>query len=59
MNPDLVTNIKLIKNPITMRTNAGSRNIRIEGQVGYQKKAQFDPIHIMNIFGFTYMTDKY
>ena len=59
MNTNLVTNIKVIKNPITIKTNAGSSKIVLEGQVVYQIKARFDPSHITNIFGFTHMTHKY
>ena len=59
MNPDLVNNIKVRKNPITMQNNAGSRKIVLKGQVGDKIKARFDPGHITNMFGFTRMTDKY
>ena len=59
MNPDFVTNIQVSKNPITMQTNAVSRNIVLKGKLGDQTKAIFEPSHIVNIFGFAHMTDKY
>ena len=58
MNPNLVTNIKVSKNPIKRQTTDGFRKILLGGQVGDQIKAIFDPSHIANIFRFTHMTDK-
>ena len=59
MNPNLVTNIKVSKNPITIQNNVGYSNILPGFQVEDQIKARFDPSHIANIFGFTHMTDKH
>ena len=59
MNPDLVTNIKVIKNLIKMQTNAGSSKIVFKGQVRDHIKAQFDTSHIANLFGFAHITEKY
>ena len=59
VKPNLVTNSKVINNPITIQTNYGSRNIALEGQVEDHIKAQFDPSHIANIIGFVHMTNKY
>ena len=50
INPNLVNNIKVRKNPIT---------VQLKGQVGDQINARFDPSHIANIFVFAHMTDKY
>jgi hypothetical protein len=52
MNPDFVTDIKVSKNPVRMITNAGMKEIKLEGQVLNFGKVQFDATHVANIFGF-------
>ena len=43
MNPDFVTNIKTSNKPLGMRTNAGMKNMNIEGNVPGFRRMWFDP----------------
>jgi hypothetical protein len=59
MNPDLVTNVKVAKDPIMMTTNAGTKVIGLEGQVTGFGKVHYDPTMMANIFGLSEMVDRY
>ncbi|WP_427962039.1 hypothetical protein, partial [Acidithiobacillus sp.] len=58
MNPDLVTDIKMAKQPINMTTNAGEKIIGLEGQVKGFGKVYYDPTMMANIFGLSEMVDR-
>ncbi|MGC9293591.1 MAG: hypothetical protein ACP5EP_12880, partial [Acidobacteriaceae bacterium] len=58
MNPDLVTDIKMAKQPINMTTNAGEKLIGLEGQVKGFGKVYYDPTMMANIFGLSEMVDR-
>ncbi|MGC8547339.1 MAG: hypothetical protein ACP5MU_06790 [Thermoplasmata archaeon] len=58
MNPDLVTDIKMAKQPINMTTNAGEKIIGFEGQVKGFGKVYYDPTMMANIFGLSEMVDR-
>ena len=59
MNSDLVTDIRASKKPLGMKTNAGSKQLTLEGDVKGFGKTWFDPNQMANIFGFSHMADKY
>ncbi len=57
MNPDLVTGIKVAKQPVMMTTNAGTKVIGLEGEVKGFGKVFYDPSMMANIFGLSEMVD--
>ena len=59
MNPDMVTDIKVSKQPIQMNTNARFKVLGLEGQVPGFGKVNFDPTMMTNIFGFAELVLKY
>ena len=50
MNPELVTRIKSAKQPIQMTTNAGNKNIGLEGKDTGFGQVYFDSTQMANIF---------
>lgn len=59
MNPDLVTNIRVAKQPVMMHTNAGTKLIGLEGDVRGFGKVYYDPTDMANIFGLADMVTRY
>ena len=59
MNKDLITNIRASKKPTIMSTNAGSKVLKIDGDVKGFGVAKYDPTHMANIMGFSHMANKY
>jgi hypothetical protein len=59
MNPDLVTDIRVTKAPITMTTDTGTKKIYTKVTVPGVGQTWFDPNQIANIFGFSHMVDKH
>ena len=59
MNPDLMMGIRPSQRPLYMSTNAGSKELKHEGEVPGFGMAYYDPTHIANIFGLNEMTKKY
>jgi hypothetical protein len=57
MNPELVTDIKATKTPISMTTNTRSKKINLEATVPGFGPTWFDPNQIANIYGFSHMAD--
>jgi hypothetical protein len=57
MNPDLVTDIQVSENPVSMTTNAGNKTITLEATVPGNGTTLFDPNQIANIYGFSHMAD--
>jgi hypothetical protein len=58
MNADLVTNIKMAKQPVAMNTNAGTKVIGLEGKVKGFGTVYYDPSMMANIFGLSEMVDR-
>ena len=54
-NPDLVTNIRVSKNPLTMATNAGTKTLSREADIEGFGIAMFDEDQIANIMGFAHL----
>ena len=42
-----------------MSTNAGSKLLKVDGDVKGFGVAKYNPVHMANIMGFSHMTDKY
>jgi hypothetical protein len=59
MNPDMVTKIKVSREPIQMRTNAGTKVMALEGQVDGFGRVYYDPTQMANIFGFAKLADNH
>jgi hypothetical protein len=59
MNPDFVTNIRESNNPIVMKTNAGTKKMKNDGDIIGFGVAKYDNTQMANIFGFSHMTDKH
>lgn len=59
MNPELVRDIRVSKNPIAMATNAGTKPMNLEANVEGYGKAYYDSEQMANIFGFAKMVDKH
>ena len=59
MNADLVSDITVSKNPVGMKTNAGSKLITLQAQVKGFGTTWYDPTQMANIFGFAGMVDKH
>ena len=60
MNPDLVSNVKVSRRPISMATNAGTKTINLEAKVvGYDGHVCFDPTQLANIFGLANLADRH
>jgi hypothetical protein len=59
MNPELVTNIQVTNTRISMRTNAGTKKIKLEATVPGFGPTWFDPNQIVNIYGFSHMVDEH
>ena len=57
-NSDLVTEIKMAKQPIMMSTNAGTKVIGLEATVKGFGKVYYDPSMMANIFGLCDMVDR-
>jgi hypothetical protein len=54
-NPDLVTNIRISKQPLTMATNTGMKILRHKMDIEGFGTAMCDKDQIANIMGFTHM----
>ena len=59
MNPDLLTNLRTSKKTLRMATNAGTKDMRLVGDVIGFGEAWYDPDMMTNILGFGHMADKY
>jgi hypothetical protein len=59
MNPDLITNLRKSKKTLRMSTNAGTKDIKLEGEVINFGKAWYDPSMMTNIFSLSGMADKH
>jgi hypothetical protein len=59
MNPDMVTNIQVSKEPVSMTTNAGNKMIGLEATVPGYGRTWFDRNQIANIYGFSHMVDEH
>ena len=59
MNPDFVRNIKTTDHPLTMSTNAGTKTMKVQGDVNGFGHVWFDPNQIANIFGFSNLADNH
>ena len=59
MNKNLITNIRASKKPTIMSTNAGSKVLKVDGDVKGFGVAKYDPTHMANIMGFSHMANKY
>ena len=59
MNPDLITNLRKSKKTLRMSTNAGTKDIKLEGEVINFGQAWYDPHMMTNIFSLSGMADKY
>jgi hypothetical protein len=49
MNPDMVTDIKVSEQPVSMTTNTGKKMIGLEATVPGNGQTWFDPNQIANI----------
>ena len=58
MNPNLLTNIRVSKQPIVMRTNAGAKKMNLEGDLDGFGPAIYDPNCIANILGHSGLIDR-
>ena len=58
-NPELLTNIRVSKEPIAMTTNAGTTTLTLEGDFPGFGSAYYDPKQAANIFGFATTVDKF
>ena len=59
MNTDLVTNIKPIKIPFSMSTNAGTKKTTLQGDVNKFGDVLYEPTQLENIFVFSHLADKH
>jgi hypothetical protein len=59
MNPELVTDIRATKTPVSMTTNTGTKKIELEAAVPGFGPTWFDPTQIANIYGFSHMADEH
>jgi hypothetical protein len=60
MNPDLVTDIKVSKQPMEMSTNAGKKQLKLQGTVNGFGKVWFDSNQLANVFGVAqHLVDKH
>jgi hypothetical protein len=59
MNPALVQNISTAKEPLGMKTNAGTKTMTLQGEVPGYDKVWYDPTQMANIFGFASLKDKH
>ena len=60
MNPDMVSDVKVTKRPISMATNAGTKRINLKARVpGLKGHAWYDPNQLANIFGLSHLADQY
>ena len=59
MNPEMVTDIKVSEQPVSMTTNTGNKMIGLEATVPGNGQTWFDPNQIANIYGFSHMVDEH
>ena len=59
MNENLISNIRPSAKPTIMSTNAGSKVLKMDGDVKGFGITKYDPSHMANIMGFSHMADKY
>ena len=59
MNPKFVKNIRKSDSPILMSTNAGTKRLDLDADMGGLGTVKYDPDQKANIFGFSHLSDKY
>ena len=59
MNPKFVKNIRESENTVLMSTNAGTKEMKMDGDIAGFGTAKYDPDQMANIFGFLHMVDQY
>jgi hypothetical protein len=58
-NPNLVTNIRVSKQPLTMATNAGTKILRYEADIEGLGTVMHDEEQLANILGLAHMAKKH
>ena len=58
-NEGFLTNICISDKPIVMATNAGTKQMNLDGDLSGVGVAKYDNEQLANILGFSYMADKH